>query len=144
MMERDPHKPLRQDVRILGELLGETLRVHEGAPLLDMVERVRSMAKRARSGERDLDALAAVLAGLPVESALPLARAFTHFLNLANVAEQHHRIRRRREYLANPESRPQPGSCQETFERLVAGGIAPKALHDAVCTLRIELVLTAH
>ena len=50
-MERDPHKPLRQDVRILGELLGDTLRVHEGAPLLDTVERVRSMAKAARSGE---------------------------------------------------------------------------------------------
>jgi phosphoenolpyruvate carboxylase len=144
MMERDPHKPLRQDVRILGELLGETLRVHEGAPLLDTVERVRSLAKAARSGERDLDALASVLAGLPVESALPLARAFTHFLNLANVAEQHHRIRRRRQYLQVPESRPQRGSCEETFARLVQAGVTPDALHEALSALRIELVLTAH
>src|SRR6185295_4896513 len=81
---------------------------------------------------------------LPVESATPLARAFAHFLNLANVAEQHHRIRRRRAYLADPASRPQAGSCQETFERLVAAGIAPGELFEAVCTLRIELVLTAH
>ena len=143
-MERDPHKPLRQDVRILGELLGDTLRVHEGAPLLDTVERVRSMAKAARSGERDLDALASVLGALPVESALPLARAFTHFLNLANVAEQHHRIRRRREYLRVPGSQPQRGSCEETFARLVQAGVTPDALHEALSTLRIELVLTAH
>ena len=42
------------------------------------------------------------MAGLPVDAAIPLARAFTHFLNLANVAEQHHRIRRRRAYLRDP------------------------------------------
>src|SRR6185295_16235734 len=155
----DPHKPLRDDVRLLGDLLGETLRAHGGEQLFETVERVRSLSKASRAGDARAGAggdsasagadgpfreLASLLATLPVESATPLARAFAHFLNLANVAEQHHRIRRRRAYLANPESRPQVGSCQETFERLVAGGIAPKALHDAVCMLRIELVLTAH
>jgi phosphoenolpyruvate carboxylase len=144
-METDPHKPLRQDVRLLGELLGETLREHEGARLLETVERVRAVAKTSRArADRDFQALATELGQLPVDAAIPLARAFTHFLNLANVAEQHHRIRRRRAYLRDPGSRPQRGSPDETFARLVARGVAPEVLHGAVCALQIELVLTAH
>src|SRR6187455_3769048 len=144
-METDPHKPLRQDVRLLGELLGETLREHEGAQLLETVERVRTVAKTSRArADRDFQALAAELEQLPVDAAIPLARAFTHFLNLANVAEQHHRIRRRRAYLRDPAAAPQRGSCEETFARLLAGGVTPDRLHDAVCHLRIELVLTSH
>ena len=93
----DTHKPLRDDVRLLGELLGETLRSHGGEGLFDTVERVRALSKAARVGDESQFAeLAAFLAKLPVEAATPLARAFAHFLNLANVAEQHHRIRRRR------------------------------------------------
>jgi phosphoenolpyruvate carboxylase len=144
-METDPHKRLRQDVRLLGELLGDTLRAHEGARLLETVERVRTVAKTSRArADRDFQALAAELEQLPVDDAIPLARAFTHFLNLANVAEQHHRIRRRRAYLRDPGSSPQRGSSDETFARLLARGVSPDALHDAVCALDIELVLTAH
>ena len=141
----DPHKRLRQDVRLLGELLGDTLRAHEGAQLLETVERVRTVAKTSRArADRDFQALAAEFAQLPVDAAIPLARAFTHFLNLANVAEQHHRIRRRRAYLRDPGSSPQRGSSDETFARLLARGVSPDALYDAVCALEIELVLTAH
>ena len=143
-MERDPHKPLRQDVRLLGELLGETLRIHAGSGTLDTVERIRGIAKAARLPERNFDDLVDTLADLPVEAVLPLARAFTHFLNLANVAEQHHRIRRRRQYRQHAGASPQRGSCEETFARLVKSGIGADALYDALCTLRIELVLTAH
>ena len=144
-MAPDPHKPLRQDVRLLGELLGDTLRTHAGDDLFNRVERVRALAKSARSGaDQDFAALAALLRDLPVTAAIPLARAFTHFLNLANVAEQHHRIRRRRAYLRDPEAPPQRGSCEETFARLLATGVAPERLAEAVCTLDIELVLTAH
>ena len=144
-MQTDPHKPLRQDVRLLGELLGDTLRAQEGAHLLETVERVRAVAKTSRArANRDFQALTTLLEELPVEAAIPLARAFTHFLNLANVAEQHHRIRRRRAYLRDPGSPPQRGSCDETFARLVAQGVSPTALHEAVRSLHIELVLTAH
>jgi phosphoenolpyruvate carboxylase len=144
-MSSDPHKPLRDDVRLLGELLGETLRAREGEELFLTVERVRALAKSARGGERqDFDRLAGVLGGMTVEAALPVARAFAQFLNLANIAEQHHRTRRRRAYLCAPNRRPQRGSCDETFGRLIAAGISKEALHDAVCGLRIELVLTAH
>ena len=144
--DNDPHSgPLRQNVRLLGELLGDTLRTHEGAQLLETVERVRTVAKTSRArADRDFQALAAELEQLPVDAAIPLARAFTHFLNLANVAEQHHRIRRRRAYLRDPGSSPQRGSSDETFARLVAHGVSPAALHEAVCALQIELVLTAH
>jgi phosphoenolpyruvate carboxylase len=141
----DPHQPLRDDVRLLGELLGQTLREQESAELLERVEGVRALAKRARSGDTgDFDTLAAELSAMPVGSALPVARAFAHFLNLANIAEQHHRIRRRRAYQRDPSAGPQRGSCEEVFPRLVAGGVPASRLFDALSTLDIELVFTAH
>jgi len=142
----DPHRPLREDVRLLGELLGDTLRAHEGDELFHLVEQVRTLAKRAHDGEGDraeFQQLAEILRGLPLASAVPVARAFAHFLTLANIAEQHHRVRRRREY-AHASHTPQPGSCDETFPRLLAAGIPPASLGAAVAALRIELVLTAH
>ncbi len=130
---------------MLGELLGDTLRLREGQALFDTVERVRALSKHARAGTaHDVGALAGVLRDLPVEAALPVARAFSHFLTLANIAEQHHRVRRRRDYQRNPAAGPQPASCEETFPRLIAGGVTPEALYEAACALRIELVLTAH
>src|SRR5688572_24832623 len=103
----DPHKPLRQDVRLLGELLGDTLRARLGQPFFETVEHVRTLAKAVRNAETNFHELASLLSALPVEAAIPLARAFTHFLNLANVAEQHHRIRRRRTYLRDAAAAPQ-------------------------------------
>jgi phosphoenolpyruvate carboxylase len=106
---------------------------------------VRALAKSAHAGNgSDFAELTHELSRLPVPAALPVARAFAHFLNLANIAEQHHRIRRRREYQRDPASRPQRGSCADSFERLLAAGIDAERLHDAVCSLQIELVLTAH
>jgi phosphoenolpyruvate carboxylase len=143
--EDDPHKPLRDDVRLLGTLLGDTLREQAGVELFEAVETVRGRAKDARSGDsRQLEALARDLAETPMALALPLARAFSHFLNLANIAEQHHRVRRRRAYLTDPSAPPQRASCQAAFRSLIDDGMAPDELHRAVSSLRIELVLTAH
>ena len=142
---RDPHERLRDDVRFLGGVLGDTLRLREGSALFHIVERVRALSKSGRAGsDRDLDALAELLRALPVESTVPIARAFSHFLTLANIAEQHHRVRRRREYLRDASAPPQRGSCDETFARLLAAGVTPDALHAATTSLRVELVLTAH
>jgi phosphoenolpyruvate carboxylase len=129
---------------MLGELLGRTLQERRGQAFFETVEQVRSLAKATHAGERPLADLTQVLDSLPVDAAIPLARAFTHFLNLANVAEQHHRIRRRQAYQRDPQSRPQRGSCEETFVRLIEGGVTREQLHDAVTRLRIELVLTSH
>jgi phosphoenolpyruvate carboxylase len=141
----DPHKPLRDDVRLLGELLGDTVKAEAGAEVLLTVERVRALAKSARAGSDEaFAALADVLAPMSLDEALPVARAFAHFLHLANIAEQHHRVRRRRAYQRDPAAPPQRGSCEDSFARLLAAGIAPDRLHEAVCALQIELVLTAH
>jgi phosphoenolpyruvate carboxylase len=143
----DPHKPIRDDVRLLGELLGETLRRQEGDALFERVESVRLLAKERRhegpSSPSGLHALTRELAGVPVASAVPVARAFAHFLNLANVAEQHHRVRRRRAYQRDPAARPQPASIEEALPRL-AGDRTPDDLFRAVAGLAIELVFTAH
>ena len=144
-MRNELPKALRDDVRLLGELLGETLRRQEGQATFDRVERVRALSKKARGGsDADFATLTRILEQMPVEEALPVARAFSQFLNLANIAEQHHRIRRRRAYLRTPDAPPQIGSCDETFGRLVAAGVAPERLYDAVSNLRVELVFTAH
>jgi len=141
----DPHKPLRDDVRLLGELLGETVKRFAGEDVFATVERVRALAKSGRSGnDRAFSELADVLAGMSFDEALPIARAFAQFLHLANIAEQHHRVRRRRAYQRDPAARPQRGSCEDSFPRLLASGISAGRLHDAVCALQIELVLTAH
>ena len=144
-MSTDPHQPLRDDVRLLGSLLGETLRAQEGEYLFEVVERVRALAKGARQGNPDdFEALEKVLQNLSVDDALPVARAFAHFLTLANIAEQHHRIRRRRDYQRNPDAAPQRCSTEDSFARLLASGVAPETLYETVCSLQIELVLTAH
>ena len=59
---------------------------------------------------------------MPVDSALPIARSFAQFLNLANVAEQYHRVRRRRAYQRDPRARPQPASIEEALPRLLSSG----------------------
>src|SRR5688572_8579769 len=145
MARPDIHESLRDDVRMLGEVLGQTLRASAGEWLLETVERVRALAKAGRQGgTRDIDELRALLSSLPVDRAVPVARAFSHFLTLSNIAEQHHRVRRRREYQREESPEPQPESFEATFGRLVESGVSPDRLHDAASTLNIELVLTAH
>ena len=138
----DPHAPLRRDVRLLGDLLGQVLSARGGPALLDTVEAVRSRAKAARVGQGSGD-LPALLAGLSLEEMTRVGRAFAHFLTFANIAEQHHRIRRRREYEGHG-SAPQRGSVHEALGRLRAAGVSADDLHAAVHRLHIELVLTAH
>lgn len=143
-MTADPHAPLRADVRMLGEMLGETLARCEGDDLLEAVERVRALSKRRRAGDADLAALRETLASLPDARVVAVARAFSQFLALANVAEQHHRIRRARAYESAPDAPPQEGSIDAVLASLAAAGVGGDALAEAVHGLRIELVLTAH
>ena len=141
----DPHKPLRADVSMLGEMLGDMLRTREGPAVFETVERVRLVAKAAR--QQDGHALAALerpLQALPLDLAVPVARAFSHFLTLANIAEQHHRVRRRRDYLRDAASPPQPGSFAATFTRMLADGVTADELYNTVASMRVEIVLTAH
>ena len=133
---------LRENVHLLGQLLGDTLRAQKGAAFFDKIERIRRAAKQfRRGGSEGAEALASTLDGLAGDELLPVVRAFSHFLNLANIAEQHHQIRRR-----------QPGEA-EPFEllalpvlldKLLTSGLPAQQLWQQFSALDIELVLTAH
>ena len=136
--------PLRDDVRLLGNLLGETLKQHHSDTLFEQVETIRSLAKRARDGNQKAEQeLEQLLASLADEDTLPLTRAFTHFLNFANIAEQYHVVRQRRQLEIKANGR-HPNPLHNLFERFKAGEISPDALYQQVSALKIELVLTAH
>lgn len=137
------HEGLRGDVRLLGELLGNVLAAREGQAFFELVEEVRQLSKRAREGdEAAASALSERIAGLDTRQSTNLARAFGHFLMLANVAEQYHRVRRRRE--RRRAGSVQPGAFDEALPRLVQQGVSPAALAALLSKLRVELVLTAH
>jgi phosphoenolpyruvate carboxylase len=140
----DPHAPLRDDVRLLGELLGRAIARQEGPELLDLVEEIRGLAKSARSGdEASFSLLSKRLRGLGAPEIRIVARAFAHFLSLANIAEQHHRVRRREERIRTG-GRPQRGSLPDGIERLGEAGLDTQAILERILDTQIELVLTAH
>ncbi len=88
---------LREHVHLLGELLGSTMREQRGEEFLEKIERIRTGAKAARHGSDDgRQQLTDTLDQLPEEELLPVARGFNQFLNLANIADQYHLMRRRR------------------------------------------------
>ena len=140
-MTSDIHKPLRDDVRLLGELLGETLRQREGEDAVPHRRRRASAGQERARGDRDDFERWPARWRMPIDAALPVARAFAHFLNLANIAEQHHRVAPAARISATRRP-PQPGSCEEAFARLIAAGVSRRALRRGGAA--IELVLTAH
>jgi phosphoenolpyruvate carboxylase len=123
--------PLRRDVRMLGGLLGRVLVEQEDESLLEDVERIRGLARAARAGAGH-DDLAAAVAALPLERQASVLRAFALYFTLANVAEQQHRIRRRRVYAL--EERVLPESLAAAFEQV----------GDREADIALQLVLTAH
>ncbi|MBD89434.1 MAG: phosphoenolpyruvate carboxylase [Deltaproteobacteria bacterium] len=140
----DPHAPLRDDVRLLGELLGRSIALQEGPELLELVEEIRGLSKSARAGDHEaFERLTARLVSLSADEIRIVARAFSHFLALANIAEQHHRVRRRAERARSGE-RPGRGAITDGLERLQDAGLALSAIRDQILDTRVELVLTAH
>jgi len=133
---------LREDVHQLGELLGNTISLQHGAAFLDKIERIRKGAKASRRGSQEgAEQLSATLNQLDDDELLPVARAFNQFLNLANIAEQYHRVRRR----APGEPEPfEDNVLADLLQRLSAHGHKGEALARQVGRLDIELVLTAH
>ena len=141
----DAHAPLRDDVRLLGRMLGDALRHQAGQDIFNKVERIRSLGKQARDGVTGArDELIGLLSGLGDDELLPVARAFTQFLNLANIAEQYHRVRRRRAHQWRSDEPPQLGSVRALFSRLASEGQSKESILSAVEKLDIGLVLTAH
>ena len=137
---------MRRDVRLLGDILGEVIRDSAGPELLADVERLRHAVIEARRGERDEDPadgdkIAALVASWSLAAAEQVARAFTVYFHLVNLAEEHQRIR----ILRERDSGQAP--VRESLAAAVAevghdGG--PAHLAELLAGLRVHLVLTAH
>ncbi|MBS4018303.1 MAG: phosphoenolpyruvate carboxylase [Dechloromonas sp.] len=144
-LDSNKDEPLRNDIRLLGRLLGDTVRDQEGAAIFDIVEQVRQTAVRfARDGDpASRDELAALLDPLPRDTTQAVVRAFSYFLQLANIAEDEHHIRRRRAHdLAG--SPPREGSLVFALDALAAAKVSPEALADFFAHALVAPVLTAH
>lgn len=137
--------PLKEDIRMLGRLLGEVLREQEGAEVYAVVEAIRQTAVRFR---RDADTEAAAeldkrLRKLSGEQTICVVRAFSYFSHLANIAEdQHHNRRRRAHLLAG--SPAQSGSIAHALTVLQSAGVGQPAVREFFRTALISPVLTAH
>src|SRR5262245_22968891 len=146
--------PLRADIRRLGDLLGETLRRLGGERLFEIEEQVRALCKRLRSEhpdkgddkgiaatERELKRL---LRSLSLDETIGVIRAFSVYFQLVNIAEQHHRIRRKQFYDLRTPDRPQRGSIAETLKSLRRNISDPELLQSVIDRLEIVPVMTAH
>lgn len=141
----DQHAVLRDDVRMLGHLLGMTVKQQAGEAVYNSVEKIRLLAKAINKGDAAAyTTLLEVLRSLPTEQLVPVTKAFSQFLNFANIAEQYHRIRRTRLYKMNPTLGPQLGSLEDGIPKLLAAGVSKQSLFQAILKLDIQFVLTSH
>lgn len=135
--------PLREDVRRLGALVGEMLRDQGGDDFYRRVEAARRAAIRRREGGSPAEGeLERLLKELPPREAADLARGFAAYFQIVNLAEKVHRIRRRRDYLR--QGTAQPGGIEEAVHRIRESGVGMERLREAIASLSIEPVFTAH
>jgi phosphoenolpyruvate carboxylase len=144
-MNDEKDAPLREDIRLLGRLLGDTLQEQVGADGFTLVETIRQTAVRFRR-DRDTSAkhdLEVILGALDADTATAVVRAFSFFSQLANIAEDlHHNRRRHAHQIAG--SPPQEGNLTLALERLGQAGVAQPALKAFFERALIVPVLTAH
>ena len=129
------HTALRASVRQLGALLGEALTRHEGQGLLDLVERVRRLARQPEDDE-----LRSTLAGVDAKTAVVLARAFTAYFQLVNVTEQLHRWQE----VTAVEQGPLASAVGRIGEALDDGSLDRDLLVQVLGRLEYRPVFTAH
>ena len=141
---RDNEKPLSDDIRLLGRLLGDVIREQEGAAAFELVEKIRKLSVAfRRDADHEADkALKALLKGLPSDQAVSVIRAFTYFSHLANLAEDRHHIRRRLVHERAGDT--QQGSVEVALARLRWAGITPRTVARTLATSYVSPVLTAH
>ena len=138
-------QPLRRDVRMLGFELGRVLRKHAGRGLFHLVEEVRSLSKARRDGDAAAEtALRRRLAELPLDEIGRLVRALSAYFFLANLAEERHRIRVLRQREAESHPHPRAESIGAAVHELARSGMSPAEVEQAIASLDIQLVLTAH
>ena len=134
---------MREDIRLLGAILGDTVREQNGEEVFDLVERARVESFRVRRSEIDRAELARMFDGIDIHQAIPVIRAFTHFALLANVAEDIHRERRRAVHVAAGEP-PQNSSLAATYLKLDSADLDAATVADALTGALVSPVITAH
>ncbi|PXV72094.1 phosphoenolpyruvate carboxylase [Pantoea sp. PNA 03-3] len=135
----EQYSAMRSNVSMLGKLLGDTIKDALGENILGQVETIRKLSKSSRAGnDTHRKELLNTLQNLSNDELLPVARAFSQFLNLTNVAEQYQTISRSGDGANHPEL------LKKTFETLKQNNLSESAIHKAIESLSLELVLTAH
>ena len=141
---RPQEQPLVDDIRLLGRLLGEVIREHEGKAAYDLIERIRkwSVSFRRHDDSQADRLLKRTLRQLSDDKAVSVIRAFTYFSHLANLAEDRHYIRRR--LFHERAGHQQTASLPHAFSALAQAGIAPSEVAKTLAKSHISPVLTAH
>ncbi|MDE3011549.1 MAG: phosphoenolpyruvate carboxylase [Pseudomonadota bacterium] len=137
---------LREDIRLLGRLLGDTVREREGEEVFQLIEQVRQRAIRFTRSQDPTAAAemeAALAGGLSRDHGNAVVRAFSYFLHLANIAEDQHHIRNSRSQ-ARRGAAAGPGSLSHTLDRLAQVGVTAAALDKTLQVAQVSPVLTAH
>src|SRR5258708_3980753 len=140
---RDATEPMRADIRMLGAMLGDTVREQNGDEVFDLVERARVASFQVRHSEIDRAEMAEMFDGIDIHRAIPVIRAFSHFALLANVAEDIHRGRRRAIHVDAGEP-PQDSSLAATYMKLDAAQLDLDTVADALRGALVSPVITAH
>jgi phosphoenolpyruvate carboxylase len=137
---------LRRDVRFLGHILGEVLVHQSGNELLAIVEKIREMSKTLREQytQEMYDEFKETISSLEPETRHQVIRAFSIYFHLINIAEQNHRIRRKRDYERSAGENVQPGSIEDAVRGLNSQKIQASEVQEMMQGISLELVMTAH
>ena len=136
---------LGEDIRLLGRILGDTIRAYEGDAAFDLIEDIRrlSVAGRRLEDTASRERLSATLDGLTTAQAVAVVRAFSYFSLLANIAEDQHHIRRHREYRREGKA-PLPSTLRGLFLEAHQRGTRRDEAAQRLAAVRVHPVLTAH
>jgi len=140
---REATEPMREDIRLLGAMLGDTVREQNGPAVFDLVERARVESFRVRRSEIDRAEMARMFSGVDIHQAIPVIRAFSHFALLANVAEDIHRERRREVHVAAGEPAP-ASTLAATYRKLDAARLDARTVADELHGACVSPFITAH
>ena len=134
------YRTLRHNINMLGRFLGETINDAQGEDILTLIENIRQLSKQSRAGDSQArKTLLDTLSTISNENIIPVARAFSHFLNLTNIAEQYQTVSRQHKDLQSSNR-----SLSALFQRLKSQNASKEEVYKTVENLLIELVLTAH
>ncbi|WP_454706665.1 phosphoenolpyruvate carboxylase [Delftia acidovorans] len=141
---KDNERPLVEDIRLLGRILGDVIREQEGDAAFELIEQIRklSVAFRRDADQAANQALKQLLKRLSADQTVSVIRAFTYFSHLANLAEDRHHIRRRAVH--ERAGNTQEGSIEVALSKLREAGIADRLIAETLAHSYVAPVLTAH